>query len=98
MPIYEYQCDQCGETTDVLQKFSDAPLETCSTCGGHMEKLMSMNSFQLKGSGWYVTDYVAKNGQAKTDPAKAPATGQEGAADKKSEPPKEAAPKAADKA
>ena len=60
MPIYEYQCNQCGETTEVLQKFSDAPLETCSACGGHMEKLMSMNSFQLKGSGWYVTDYAGK--------------------------------------
>lgn len=92
MPIYEYQCSQCGETTEVLQKFSDAPLETCSACGGHMEKLMSMNSFQLKGSGWYVTDYAGKSGQAKTETAKAPA------AESKSEAPKETAPKAKDKA
>ncbi|MDR2945529.1 MAG: zinc ribbon domain-containing protein [Candidatus Adiutrix sp.] len=65
MPIYEYQCEKCGETTEVLQKFSDAPLSVCPGCGGHMDKLMSMNSFQLKGSGWYVTDYAGK----KTDGA-----------------------------
>jgi len=102
MPIYEYQCNQCGETTEVLQKFSDAPLETCSACGGHMEKLMSMNSFQLKGSGWYVTDYAGKSGQAKTDAAKAPAAGagagKEGSADKKSATPKEATSSTKDKA
>ncbi|MGL4208570.1 MAG: FmdB family zinc ribbon protein [Candidatus Adiutrix sp.] len=61
MPIYEYQCAQCGETTEVLQKFSDAPLTTCPNCQGQMSKLMSMNSFQLKGGGWYVTDYNGKN-------------------------------------
>jgi len=63
MPIYEYQCEKCGETTEVLQKFSDAPLNLCPGCGGQMHKLMSMNSFQLKGNGWYVTDYAGKNGQ-----------------------------------
>ena len=57
MPIYEYQCEKCGETTEVLQKFSDAPMEGCPSCGGHVSKMMSMNSFQLKGNGWYVTDY-----------------------------------------
>lgn len=64
MPIYEYQCEKCGETAEVLQKFSDEPLSQCPHCGGHMSKLMSMNSFQLKGSGWYVTDYAGKSGQA----------------------------------
>lgn len=92
MPIYEYQCSQCGETTEVLQKFSDAPLESCSACGGRVEKLMSMNSFQLKGSGWYVTDYAGKNDQTKADSAKTQS------ADKKTETTKEAAPKAKDKA
>lgn len=62
MPLYEYQCDNCGETAEVLQKFSDAPLSQCPVCGGSMHKLMSMNSFQLKGSGWYVTDYAGKTG------------------------------------
>lgn len=66
MPIYEYQCDECGETTEVLQKFSDAPLAVCPGCGGHMDKLMSMNSFQLKGNGWYVTDYAGKKSEANT--------------------------------
>ncbi len=74
MPIYEYQCDACGETTEVLQKFSDAPLSECPACGGPMHKLMSMNSFQLKGSGWYVTDYAGKKGSTdKTAAPKAPA-------------------------
>ena len=60
MPIYEYQCEKCGGTIEVLQKFSDSPLETCPSCGGGVSKLMSTNSFQLKGSGWYVTDYKGK--------------------------------------
>lgn len=98
MPIYEYQCSQCGETTEVLQSFSDGPLETCSACGGHMEKLMSMNSFQLKGNGWYVTDYAGKSGQTKAEAGKTPTPGKEPGADKKTEAPKEAAPKAKDKA
>lgn len=84
MPIYEYQCEKCGETTEVLQKFSDAPLSECPGCGGHMEKLMSMNSFQLKGSGWYVTDYKGqKDSSSKTASAKD---------DSKPAAPKEAAP------
>ncbi|MDR3038482.1 MAG: zinc ribbon domain-containing protein [Candidatus Adiutrix sp.] len=60
MPIYEYQCQKCGATTEIMQKFSDAPLKKCSACGGRVAKLMSTNSFQLKGSGWYVTDYSGK--------------------------------------
>ncbi|MDR1922105.1 MAG: zinc ribbon domain-containing protein [Candidatus Adiutrix sp.] len=71
MPIYEYQCARCGETTETLQKFSDPPLSNCPACGGKLSKLMSMNSFQLKGSGWYVTDYAGKKDSA----AKAPAAG-----------------------
>jgi len=59
-----------------------------------MAKLMSMNSFQLKGSGWYVTDYAGKSGQTKADSGKTPTTGKESSADKKTEAPKEAAPKA----
>lgn len=68
MPIYEYQCERCGETTEVLQKFSDNPLQDCPSCGGHVSKMMSMNSFQLKGSGWYVTDY-----KGQTDSSSKPA-------------------------
>ncbi|KIX11925.1 FmdB family zinc ribbon protein [Dethiosulfatarculus sandiegensis] len=61
MPIYEYQCEECNEVTEALQKFSDDPLEKCPHCGGHMHKVMSLNAFHLKGSGWYVTDYKGKN-------------------------------------
>lgn len=61
MPIYEYECLQCGKTTEAMQKFSDAPLTTCGHCSGELHKLISMSTFHLKGSGWYVTDYSGKN-------------------------------------
>jgi predicted nucleic acid-binding Zn ribbon protein len=48
-----------------MQKFSEAPLRKCPACGGRVAKLMSMNSFQLKGSGWYVTDYAGRKGETK---------------------------------
>lgn len=68
MPIYEYACHGCGRITEELQRMSDPPLEKCPQCGGRMEKIMSMNSFHLKGSGWYVTDYVrGDKGGGKTE-------------------------------
>jgi putative FmdB family regulatory protein len=57
MPIYEYECQGCQKVHEIIQKFSDAPLETCPDCGGTVSKIMSMSSFSLKGSGWYTTDY-----------------------------------------
>lgn len=57
MPIYEYECTKCGNLTEAWQKFSDPPLTECRLCSGRMKKVMSQNSFHLKGSGWYVTDY-----------------------------------------
>jgi len=60
MPIYEYECEFCGEVIENWQKFSDAPLTTCESCGGKLHKLISHSSFHLKGSGWYVTDYAGK--------------------------------------
>ncbi len=57
MPIYEYQCSKCEKVTEVLQKISDPPLQVCSECGGPVSKLVSRTSFQLKGTGWYATDY-----------------------------------------
>ncbi len=60
MPIYEYECDQCGAVVEHWQKMSDPPLSTCSACGGGMHKVMSRTTFHLKGSGWYVTDYANK--------------------------------------
>ena len=60
MPIYEYQCEACGQVEEVIQRFSDKPLSTCKHCSGKLHKLISQSAFHLKGSGWYVTDY-AKN-------------------------------------
>jgi len=61
MPIYEYQCDACGHRFETIRKFSDAPIETCPKCGGHVQKLQAAPAFQLKGSGWYITDYGKKD-------------------------------------
>lgn len=61
MPIYEYRCDRCGKEFEAWQKFSDAPIENCESCGGHTSKMISQSSFILKGSGWYVTDYGNKH-------------------------------------
>lgn len=61
MPIYEYQCQQCGEPHEVLQKFSDPELTNCPTCKQPtLKKLISAAGFQLKGSGWYATDFRDK--------------------------------------
>ena len=57
MPVYEYECLSCIKVHEVLQKFSDLPLEECPDCGSKVKKLMSLNSFSLKGGGWYATDY-----------------------------------------
>src|SRR5205809_1130294 len=64
MPIYEYQCKKCGEF-EVMQKITDESLKRCPTCRGKVTKLMSSTSFQLKGTGWYATDYARKEGKAK---------------------------------
>jgi putative FmdB family regulatory protein len=66
MPLYEYQCKTCGETTEVLQSAKDKPLEKCPKCGGAVAKLISPSAIQFKGSGWYITDY-AKKGDATSE-------------------------------
>ena len=69
MPIYEYRCSSCGHELEALQKFSDAPLHTCPSCKSDaLVKLMSAAGFQLKGSGWYATDF--KSSGSKPAPAK----------------------------
>ncbi|MHB8173252.1 MAG: FmdB family zinc ribbon protein [Nitrospirota bacterium] len=60
MPIYEYECKECGKRFDALQKFSDEPLKECKFCGGAVRKLMGTPALQFKGTGWYVTDYAGK--------------------------------------
>lgn len=80
MPIYAYRCTACGHAKDVLQKIADPVLTTCPACGAeHFEKQLTAAGFQLKGSGWYATDFkggaaAAKPADAKSDaPAPAPA-------------------------
>jgi len=78
MPIYAYRCASCGHSRDVLQKMSDPVLTTCPACGAHQfQKQVTAAGFQLKGSGWYATDF--KGGGAAA-PAVAPATGDSGGA------------------
>jgi len=62
MPLYEYKCGSCGETFEVRQNFSDAPLTVHEKCGGPVERLISLSSLKFKGTGWYVTDYAKGNG------------------------------------
>ena len=79
MPIYAYRCSACGHAKDVLQKMSDAPLTTCPACGAEtFSKQVTAAGFQLKGSGWYVTDFRggSSGGGAASSPA-APASGGE---------------------
>ncbi len=57
MPIYEYECLGCGKMFEIFQKISDEPLKECRVCQGRLNRLISNCSFQLKGTGWYVTDY-----------------------------------------
>lgn len=65
MPIYAYRCSACGHAKDVLQKLSDAPLTTCPACGADaFGKQVTAAGFQLKGSGWYVTDFRGGSGTA----------------------------------
>jgi putative FmdB family regulatory protein len=60
MPIYEYRCSKCGKTFEVLQAISAEPLGKCIYCRGKAKKIVSLSSFQFKGSGWYITDYKKK--------------------------------------
>lgn len=62
MPIYEYACAACGQEVEIWQKISEKPKKVCPSCGARrLERLISHTSFQLKGSGWYVTDYARKS-------------------------------------
>jgi len=70
MPIYEYECPACEKVFEVQQRISDEPLKVCPECDGKVKKLVSVSSFQLKGSGWYSDGYSGpSNGDAKKAPA-----------------------------
>src|SRR3954469_14042951 len=98
MTIYEYKCEKCG-TFETTQRITDKSLSRCPTCKGKVRKLISNTSFQLKGSGWYVTDYAGKNasgkakdegGDKKTESADASKESSDGAKAAKDSPTKEA--------
>jgi putative FmdB family regulatory protein len=79
MPIYAYKCGSCGHAKDVLQKISDDPLTQCPSCGQDtFSKQLTAAGFQLKGSGWYATDFKGGGAAATSAPATA-ATASEGA-------------------
>jgi putative FmdB family regulatory protein len=76
MPIYAYRCADCGHAKDVLQKLADAPLTDCPACGKpRFEKQLTAAGFQLKGSGWYATDFRNGNTGAEKKPAAGDADG-----------------------
>ena len=76
MPIYEYRCTACGHQQEFLQKVSDAPLTVCTKCGQEtFSKLVSAAGFQLKGSGWYATDFKSKASTPKPDAKGEPKAG-----------------------
>lgn len=61
MPLYEYECDACGQRFEVIRKFSESNLSECTLCGkGPVRRLMSSPAIQFKGTGWYITDYSSK--------------------------------------
>ncbi len=66
MPIFEYECIECGKRTEHLQLSPAAPLTACPECKGKVRKLMSAPAFQFKGTGWYVTDYAGKGKTSET--------------------------------
>ena len=91
MPIYEYECTQCGRIEEAIQKFSDRPLTKCRHCSGKLHRLISQSAFHLKGSGWYADGYAdkprknSKTSQDDKPAAAAPAKAKDSSpADKKS--------------
>jgi putative FmdB family regulatory protein len=67
MPIYEYECTECGTIVEKMHKISEVPEINCPKCSSLMRKLISPSAFHLKGSGWYVTDYAKKNSSSVND-------------------------------
>lgn len=79
MPVYEYECQKCGDVLEVSQRISDDPLKDCPRCAGSLKKIISATAFHLKGGGWYADGYSAARGgggagvtAAKSDTASSP--------------------------
>lgn len=67
MPLYEYECDACGQHFELIRRFSDPAVDVCTLCGkGPVRRLFSSPAIQFKGSGWYITDYARKAKSEKT--------------------------------
>src|ERR1051326_3155907 len=98
MPIYEYRCEHCGDFEE-MQRITDPPLSRCPTCRRKVRRLISSTSFQLKGTGWYATDYARPSGGngAKTDTAKESPDKAETKSEPKSESKSESKPAASEK-
>ena len=73
MPIYEYECRDCGHRFERIQKFSDRRVRTCPECKGRVERLLHAPAIRFKGSGWYITDYADKKSAAEKPDAKSDA-------------------------
>ena len=98
MPLYEYECQNEGNRFEVIQKFSDAPVTVCPTCGGPVRRLISSPAIQFKGTGWYITDYARKgstgsessgsssksNGNSSSTSSSTPASSSNGSSDSSS--------------
>ena len=79
MPIYEYRCSACGHKLESLQKLADAPLVTCPACGkDSLTKLLSAAGFQLKGSGWYATDFKGSGSKPAAKDTESPSAAKDG--------------------
>ncbi len=89
MPLYEYECKQCGHRFERIVKFSDPPEKVCPKCGGEVEQMLSAPAVQFKGAGWYVTDYAKKSGapakSASGEGSSSPTNAESGSSEKKSE-------------
>jgi putative FmdB family regulatory protein len=96
MPIYEYRCTECGFQDEYLQKISEPPLTQCPSCGRQtFSKLLSAAGFQLKGSGWYATDFKGGGTPAESKPEAKGESKAESKADPKGESKAEAKPEPA---
>ncbi len=67
MPIYEYECERCSRTFEVIQKFSDEPIAVCAVCSGPVRRVLSPPGLVFKGTGWYVTDYARSDQKRATE-------------------------------
>ncbi|OGW60797.1 MAG: hypothetical protein A2Y48_07320 [Nitrospirae bacterium RIFCSPLOW2_12_42_9] len=95
MPIYEYRCESCGHTFEVIQKVNDPPIKSCTKCSGPTNKVISAAGLMFKGSGWYINDYSSKGKPAAEQST--PRKNQEKVPDKKEEKPVTAEPAAGKK-